>query len=36
MKHLAIILYNYTGSKSYGNDILFSDMDEIELYKSEE
>lgn len=31
-----IIVYNYTGSKSYGNDISFSDIDEIELYKSEE
>ncbi len=35
MKHLAIILYNYTASKSYGNDISFSDIDEIKLYKSE-
>ncbi|EGL98009.1 hypothetical protein [Ligilactobacillus salivarius] len=31
-----IIVYNYTGNKSYGNDISFSDIDEIELYKSEE
>lgn len=31
-----IIVYNYTGSNSYGNDIPFSDIDEIELYKSEE
>ena len=28
-----IIIYNYTGSNSYGNDIPFSDIDEIELYK---
>ena len=31
-----IIVYNYTGSNSYGNDIPFSGIDEIELYKSEE
>ena len=31
-----VIVYNYTGSNSYGNDIPFSDIDEIELYKSEE
>ncbi|WP_143455819.1 hypothetical protein [Ligilactobacillus salivarius] len=33
---LKAIVYNTTGSKSYGNDISFSDIDEIELYKSEE
>ena len=27
-----IIIYNYTGSNSYGNYIAFSDIDEIELY----
>lgn len=33
---LKAIVYNTTGSNSYGNDISFSDIDEIELYKSEE
>ena len=33
---LKAIVYNTTGSKSYSNDISFSDIDEIELYKSEE
>ena len=33
---LKAIVYNTTGSNSYGNDISFSDIDEIELYKSDE
>ena len=28
-----IIIYNYTGSNSYGNYIAFSDIDSIELDK---